>query len=469
MTKIIRITIYLILLFYTAVSADSNDWQKAIANTRDKVVLIEYYEQIISPQSIAEKSRVKRQLSGLLVNESGLIITSSSIFKASLEFTSAASIFSRAQKPTNIRVKFQGKDYQPADFIGKDDDKKLAFIKLKEKPEIPPIHFSDKPDLNLGSMALVIQHLNKRYDYEIMVNERLINAIITKPNKKYLCENTSMSLCRFGLVLNIKGKAVGIMRSSTNTSFSPIDFSDVPSASPAEIIPYSTFKELIANPPVYKEKKTARKKWLGIYMQPFTRDMAEYYNKTELEGVLINTILKDSPAQKAGLMSGDIVASINDIKVSAEQINDLRVFRKLIRGQKDTRVTFKIFRNGKYMEIEVDLGETPISQFLADEVSNSTFGLSVKELTQDIILAKQLDLDTDGVWVSKVERAGWADVAGLRIGDLILKINGQTINELEGVKINFDLIEKEKPGYFSLFIKRQTETRFLFIKTNFED
>ena len=94
-------------------------------------------------------------------------------------------------------------------------------------------------------------------------------------------------------------------------------------------------------------------------------------------------------------------------------------------------------------------------------------GFNVKELTQDIILAKQLNFDTQGVWVSKVERAGWADVAGLRVGDLIIKMNEKIVNSLETIKKRFVNIGEEKPEYVSLFIKRQSDTEFLFIKTNY--
>ena len=117
----------------------------------------------------------------------------------------------------------------------------------------------------------------------------------------------------------------------------------------------------------------------------------------------------------------------------------------------------------------MELGATPISQYLAGEVSNGKLGLSVKELTQDIILAKQLDWETEGVWVSKVERASWVDVAGLSVGDLILQINDKPVSNLEGVKDSFKKIEEDQPDYLNFFIKRDSGTQYLFVKTNFDD
>jgi len=204
-------------------------------------------------------------------------------------------------------------------------------------------------------------------------------------------------------------------------------------------------------------------------MQPFSRAMASYHGTDDMTGVLINTVLKDSPAGKAGLKLGDVIISVDGQKVAAEKDNELEGFRKLIREQKDSKVLFKISRDGQLLEVDVILGDTPISQFLADEVSSSIIGLSVKELTQDIILAQRLDWETEGVWVSKTERAGWADVAGLQIGDLILRINDQPISGLKDIKNLFEQVENEKPPYLNLFIQRRGNTRYLFIKTNFEE
>ena len=60
------------------------------------------------------------------------------------------------------------------------------------------------------------------------------------------------------------------------------------------------------------------------------------------------------------------------------------------------------------------------------------------------------------------------DVAGLTVGDLILKINDKPVTNLEDIKKSFQNIEKDKPGYLSLFIKRNSGTQYLFVKTNFE-
>jgi serine protease Do len=445
------------------------DWDKKVKNVQDKIVIIEYYEQIISFEAIVEKERSKKQITGIVVDDSGLIMTSSSIFKANLEFSSVVSMFGQAEKPTDITVKFHDGKTVPAEFVGKDDDKELAFIRLNKSDNIKLVEFEKKSDLKLGSEILVIQHMTEDFDYEVVVYQRRINSVISKPQKKYICENNMKALSQFGLVLNDDGDAIGIINSKQHLPEMSFDMPEFAFNQPVEIVLYDSFSELIAEPPVFKEKETARKKWLGIYMQPFDRKMAAYYSNDDLKGVLINTVITDSPAEKAGLRSGDIITAIDNVNVSAEKDSDLEEFRKLIREQKDSDVVFKVFRDSKIIDIKVELGDTPISQYLADEVSNETLGLSVKELTQDIILAKQLDWETEGVWVSKVERAGWVDVAGLSVGDLILQINDKPVGNLDAVKECFKKIENDKPDYISFFVKRDSGTQYLFVKTNFDE
>ncbi len=458
--------ITLSLILSTVLAASNDNWQNAVKKIQDKIVLVEYFEQISTSEAIIDKSRMKKHVTGILVDDKGLIMTPSSIFRASLEFSDSPAFFTHSEVPKDIMVKFPGENYRPAEFVGKDDDKGVGFIRLKTVPAQSPIQFSDKVKFKLGNRVLILSHLGQSYDYEMIINESFINAILKKPSAKYLAEYNIRNLSGFGLVLDERGQVAGIIqvKDSAPSSF---EFNDGQSSALSEITPYSVFKDLIIDPPVYREKETSRKKWLGIYMQPFTRSMAKYYNNPDVKGILINTVMQDSPAENAGLLAGDVITSINKSMLYAEENNDLEFLRKLIRNQTTSPVEFKIFRKGRYLLVPVNLSDIPISQFLADEISNSTLGFSIKELTKDIILAKQLDLDTEGVWVSKVERAGWADIAGISVGDLILRVNEQKVNGLEEMKNAFDLIEKTKPPYLSLFIKRGAETQFLFIKTNF--
>ena len=234
-----------------------------------------------------------------------------------------------------------------------------------------------------------------------------------------------------------------------------------------EIIMPESFKNLIKNPPKFEKKNTDRKKWLGINMQPFTRALANYFAADQLQGILISTIIDGSPADIAGIEIGDVITKFNGQKIAAEETADLSILRNLVRESGEETIEAEIWRKGKIKKVSINLTAVPISQYLADEVSNQRLGFSAKELTKDIIMAKQLEYDTNGVWVSRVERAGWADLSGLNVGDLLLKVNDQDLQSIDQLDEYLGRFEEEKPDYISFFIKRHSETRFLFIKTNF--
>ncbi|MBN2424497.1 MAG: PDZ domain-containing protein [Calditrichaceae bacterium] len=464
MSRLVFILIFILTCIQYLIG---ENWRKAITAVEDKIVLIEFYEQHGSMESIEEKSRIKRFLSGVIVSKDGLVLTSSSIFKPSLEFSGSSSFHFSDNKLSEIKVKLKDGTSLDAEFVGKDDDKNVGFVKIKNTSDLPVLKFSENEKLDIGDPLLIIQQLGENYDRELIVTKRLINARQEKPNPAFLCEDKISTGIKFGIALDEDYEVIGILIDD-HSLISIGEGSVLSSGGLLKIMPYSQFRDLIANPPVYNKKESTRKKWLGVYMQPFTIDMAKYFGNDSIRGVLLNTIIKDSPAEKAGLQSGDVIMAINNVKVDAKTNNDLDVFREVIRSQQDSMITIDIFRDGKILPVSVQLAETPISQFLADEVTNSKLGFSVKELTQDIIIAKQLDFETEGVWVSKVEQAGWADVAGLVIGDLILKINETGAENLKVVEEIFDHINNSKPDYIQLFIKRNGDTRFLYVKTNYK-
>ena len=102
---------------------------------------------------------------------------------------------------------------------------------------------------------------------------------------------------------------------------------------------------------------------------------------------------------------------------------------------------------------------------MADEYSDELLGLGVKELTQDYIINNDLDFDTEGVWVSRVEEGGSASIAGIDVNDLIISINNKPIQDLGDFKTVSSKIDDVKPEYIQVFLKRQGKTQFVYIKT----
>ncbi|NOX88501.1 MAG: PDZ domain-containing protein [Calditrichaeota bacterium] len=460
--------VLLLTLMVSALWAENN-WSKFYEKYHNKLVLIQYYESITSFEGIKDKERLKRYLTGIVVDDKGLVMTTTDIYRANIEFSSTTNLFMSGEIPSEITVKFEDGKEIPAEFVGKDDDLGIAFIRMSGEFNAEPVEFLSEKDLKIGQPVLILQHLPSSYDFALTMFERRINAIVKKQKAVYYCEDKMPSVSNFGLAFDLKGNALGFYLKKGQRRRVGMRFGAGGDAIMGKIIVYDEFKSLIEKPPVFRQKETNRKKWLGVYMQPFTRDLAEYFGQPDVKGILINTVIKNSPAQKAGLLPGDVITKINEVTVEAEKDSDLDGFRQIIRNQSEESINMEIFRGNHFITKKVMLSSSPISQYLAEEAVNTELGFSVKELTRDIILAKNLDPETQGVWVSRVEQAAWADVAGLRIGDLIKGINEQEINSLEDVRVAFKQIAEQKPAFVKLFIERQGGTLFLFIKTNYND
>lgn len=181
------------------------------------------------------------------------------------------------------------------------------------------------------------------------------------------------------------------------------------------------------------EKGTVTRAWLGIYIKDITPDLAEYFGVGPGEGVLVNDVVKGSPAEGT-LRRGDVVLSVDGQPVhTTDELQQAIMFRQV--GE---TVTLEIVRQGQQMAVKVKLGERPSQAELAQQPSQGgqeeeqgikRFGLTVEDNSPE--LAQQLGLATDqGVVIVRVEPGSVAYWTGLERGDVILEINRQPVNSV---------------------------------------
>lgn len=173
--------------------------------------------------------------------------------------------------------------------------------------------------------------------------------------------------------------------------------------------------------------------WLGVGVQPVTAATAKAFGLAgEPRGALVSDVTPGSPADRGGLLGGDIILEIDGATV--KDSHDL----SLVIGAKSpgVAVRLKAFREGREREFAIRLGEQPskISERNEREDSRATgtgLGLSVQTVTADI--SRQLDLPpgTHGVIVTHVDSTSPAEDAGLARGDIIIEVNRKVIRTEE--------------------------------------
>lgn len=251
-----------------------------------------------------------------------------------------------------------------------------------------------------------------------------------------------------GPLLNLDGEVIGINTAIVTKSggYMGIGFA-IPSKMAKHVM-----DQIIASGSV-------KRGYMGIYLQPIDKEIADAFDLEKSEGVLIAEIAQDSPAEKAGLKQGDII-----IEYNKKKIKNANSFRNAIAlmspGEK---VDLKILRDGKYQNIELSLGTSPESYKKSKE--SVQLGIEVSQLSDlppEILRKWGYKSKGEGLIITDVRASSLADRAGLRPGMLLLQINQKRVNTLE--EFHNALKDIEEKRHILLLIRYKNVTRFITIR-----
>ncbi len=156
--------------------------------------------------------------------------------------------------------------------------------------------------------------------------------------------------------------------------------------------------------------------WLGVSIQDLTPELAKSLGIKETEGALIAGVENGSPADKAGLKRGDLVTEMN-----GKMIADVTSLRNMVAATApETRVDFKIIRNGTEQSITATLGEYKEKQIIKKtSFENALKGVTVQELTSG--LRDKLNLPEGLVGVVVTDVGSDSPAQGLLQGDDVIR------------------------------------------------
>lgn len=175
--------------------------------------------------------------------------------------------------------------------------------------------------------------------------------------------------------------------------------------------------------------------WLGIEPVDVTKEMASQMGLKISGGVLVSRIVENSPAQKGGLLLGDVIYQFNHR--DAGSVKDLqKIMAELAPGD---RVKVGLFREGKRESLYVVLGKNPATSDSSGAITvagattvpdSQPWGIVLSELTDDLSARYNVPKQEKGVMVTIVAWSSVAQRAGLQQGDLIQQIDKKKIENL---------------------------------------
>ena len=366
--------------------------------------------------------------SGFIISSDGYIVTNDHVIRNADE----------------INVKLHDKRTFKAKVVGRDPKTDVAVIKINVN-NLPFLKFGDSGKIKIGQWAIAVGN-------PFGLNGTLTVGVISATGRSNLGIETYEDFIQTdasinpgnsgGPLLNIYGEVIGI-NTAIVASGQGIGFA----------IPANMAKNIIEQ---IIKKGVIERSWLGVGIQKLTPELAESMGIKKVEGILINRIYENSPAEKAGLKEGDVILECNGTKL--EDPSDLQ---KIVIGVPvGTVLKLKILRDNKTLQIDIKTEKMPSDEKIEkSEINRNILGIKVRDLLPK---EKKEAFYKFGVVVLEVIPNSPADLAGIMEGDIIFTINQKQIKNSNDFK---QIVSNLKKGsIINIFLQRDNRTFYIAVK-----
>lgn len=433
---------------------------------------------------VEARNRIAKVATGVVIDKEGYIVTTALISPREEEIVVITSDGKRSE----------------AKFLGMDPETHLALIQAKEK-NLTPISLGKAGDLAPGSWVGVISISPEN-------TPSVTQGIVSSIAQTKLRLNVWVTRGASGSpVVNKEGQMVGLLR-GIYTDDQPVVFefrekevvgsryifsrAEAPSSGMAEAIPVDIVKSVAAE---IKEKGKVSRGWMGVSI-----------SENEKGQVEINDVETESPAELAKLKEGDIL-----LKIDGKKITGAPMFVSGIRNKKPGQdVNLEVERQGKTVEVKVKLGEYPEGEAKRElelrfprlfppqppvealpvkpEMvtpqpkapkpleawpqweKRKYIGVYLEEINKELLEYFGVKGE-NGLLVNRLTKGGPAEKAGLKVGDVIVRVDGKKVETVGGLseliqdkkkgdKVKIDLIREKKPMSLEIEIEEEENPSF---------
>ena len=395
----------------------------------------DFFERFFGGEGGPREFRQRSLGSGVLINKEGYILTNNHV----------------VENTDEVLVKLaDGKEY-PAEIVGRDAKTDLALIRIKADHDLPVAPLGDSDKLEQGDWVMAIGNpFGLAHTVTVGIVSGKGRVIGQGPYDDFIQTDASINPGNSGGPLfNMRGEVVGINTAIFSQSGGSMGIGFA--------IPINVAKGIVLQ---LKDRGKVTRAWLGVVIQPVTKELADSFGMDKERGALVSEVVKDSPADKSGIKRGDVVVQFN-----GKEISEMRELPRLVAGTPvGSEAEVRVVREGKERLFRLKLGELPEEQVAVGRGPGDVekaLGMTVQELTPEI--ARGLGLSEEkGVVVSNVDSASVAEKAGVRRGDLIKEVNRQAVSSLREYKAAVEATKKGQPVL--LLVRRGDSSLFVALK-----
>ena len=374
------------------------------------------------------------QGSGFVISADGFVVTNNHV----------------VENASKIHVSFDGKQKFEADLIGTDPRTDIALLKIKGDKTFPAVKFSTAPGrvgdwvfavgnpFGLGGTvtAGIISAFNRDIGsgpYDFMQ----IDAAVNRGNSG-------------GPTFNLDGEVVGVNTAIFSPSGGNVGI--------AFAIPAKTVTEVVSQ---LKDKGKVSRGWLGVKIQNIDEDTAASLGLAEARGALVSEITPNGPAATSDLKAQDAILMVNKDKIADSR--DLA--RKIAELAPDVTVDVTVWRNNAEKVVKVKLGMFPGGKDDPTKPdapkSSSSLELSQLGITLKAATGAPAKDSEGGVVIAEVAAGSDAATKGLKAGDVILQVSGETVTTPDDVIAGVKKAENLKRKAVLLHVKSADSKRYV--------
>ncbi|MCK5640273.1 MAG: Do family serine endopeptidase [Gammaproteobacteria bacterium] len=269
--------------------------------------------------------------SGVVISPQGYLLTNNHVIEGAEE----------------IQVALRDGRNAAAEVVGADPESDIAVLKI-DLPDLPSMTLSNSEKLRIGDVVLAIGN-------PFGVGQTVTMGIISATGRSKLGISTFENFIQTdaainpgnsgGALINTNGELLGINTAifSRSGGSQGIGFA----------IPMSLAKGIMEQ---IIEQGHVSRGWLGIEVQSMTQELAESFNMKTNEGALVAGIVREGPADLAGIQPGDIL-----IKIDGKKVSDLReTLNAITQTNPGNKLGINLIRNGKEIELKATVAERPV-------------------------------------------------------------------------------------------------------------
>ena len=341
--------------------------------------------------------------SGFIISEDGYIVTNNHVVEGA----------------TTVKVTLNNDETFVAEVVGLDSRMDLALLKIDTKKDLPFITFGDSKNTKVGEWVIAIGNpLGLGGSVTAGIISAVGRDIRSGPYDSFIQTDAPINKGNSGgPLINLNGEVIGVntmIFSQTGGSIG-IGFS----------IPSELVQPVISQ---LKEFGETRRGWLGVQIQEITEEVAKDMDLQEEKGALVTQVVKGSPADKAGIETGDVI-----IKFGNKEINKMRELTTNVANTEiGKNVRVELLRLGKKKTVTVKLGrlegneDSYIEGEIGDE-SKKILGLRFGELTPEIRRKESIPSNVVGVAVISVDEDSEALSKKITEGSVLMSITFQKV------------------------------------------